>query len=67
MSLTHRFTIEGYDPRNGSVRRSYKSRKYAIELAKKLLDVEVYDTKDKKYIYGTSDFYKRILLAEKSL
>jgi hypothetical protein len=67
MSLRHRFVLEGHDPRNGFVRRSFKSRKFALELAKKLLDTEVYDQKDKKYIYGTSSFYKRILIAEKSL
>jgi hypothetical protein len=65
MPLTHRFIVEGYDGNHGFVKRSFKDRKSALRLAAKLLDVEVYDSKEKNYIFGTTAFVKAFVQAER--
>ena len=52
-----RYRVEGH--KDGTFCKSvFKSRAPALKFANKLSDVEVFDLKEKKYIYGTSKFYR---------
>ena len=61
--LPTRFKVTGElygEPTGGS----FKTKSAAMKLANSLSNVEVYDMVKRKYIYGTSEFYRQMKRAE---
>lgn len=54
-----RYRVEGH--MDGTFCKSvFKTKVPALRFANRLSDVEVFDMKEKKYIYGTSKFYRNL-------